>query len=666
MKKFVLLLSLLFAPFVTQAQSVPQVSVNLTPTTGSLQTEFTLDASLSRGADGTNQDLEYQFRADSKLPRTAFTSNPVFKFRPIETGDAVAEVVVRDKSTGLTTISGHRYTVRESEQRSVQIKVSTLTPALGESVIYEATVFGNNLNRDKLQARWDFNSDGRWETNFTTSLIASFTPASGKSFPTVEVKFEDGSIIQASGLDLRTGNQGHAQNSTTNFVSIPQNPLRPPVIEVSPRSATIKENTNLSLDGSKTQLTNDSFLEWIIDGQVLPGKLKINYVFKSSGEKTITLRHCLVSNPDYCLETSTVVEVQAKPNDQFLEVYWQNLSDRGRQTTARDYAVATVSDTLRFTVQTQGTPMQGQSFTYRWDFEGDGQWDTNFESDTFVEHTFNQSRDFIVMVEALPSITTNNFTVLRYVLPVYIERNRAPRGDFDFTQTNNFVGERVTYTAKVSDPESAQLVEVRFDSDADGVWDSDFRNQRSWWWIYDQPGDYKVRLQVRDPQGRIEEVSKIMTILPMPQPQTQVLVSHRTQTENQPILLDGSQSAGRKLTYQWTVQGQPQIKLMGAKTNLKLPAGTYQVQLKIRDRLGVQDSVVFPVTFIPLSDIKPQTSQNVASEAPNMLGYLPGSPDVNNYILPPGGVPQGPSPFQIEAGTALPNDGLVSGMRALP
>ena len=670
MKKFFSLALLTLTPWLVQAQSAPQASVSLVPTTGSLQTEFVLDASQSRNASGNNQNLEYQFRADSKLPRTPFTSNPIFRFRAIETGNATAEVIVRDRNTGLITISGHRYTVRQTQQKSVRITVSTLNPAVNQSVVYEATVFGNNLNRDKLQSRWDFNSDGRWDTNYLNNLTTSFTPQSGKSFPTVEVKFEDGSVIRSRGLEMNTSNTQRSQNSLTAFVSVPRNPLKSPVIEVSPRSAIVKENTNFTLDASKTQITKDSYLEWVIEGRTIPGKEKIDYIFKSSGEKTVTLRHCQISNPDNCLETNTVVNVTAKPNDQFLDLYWQNMSDRGRRTLAKDYAVATATDTLRLTVRPQGIMTRNQSFSYRWDFEGDGNWDTNFAEEALVEHTYNQPGTYIIEVEALPRITTNNFEILRYSLPVYIERNRAPIGDFNFTQTNNYVGEKVTYTATASDPESESLVEVRFDSDADGVWDSEFRNQRSWWWVYDEPGDYNVRMQIRDPQGRVKEVRKMMTILPMLPPKTQVKVSHRAQTENLNIILDASGSQGRKLTYEWTIQGQPQIKYTSARANVRLPAGNYQVQLVVRDRLGVSDSVVFPVTFLPQTSAtsvvgtpRPLLAPIGMNSAVNQISSI--NPTRNNFVIPPGGVAPSVSPFQVEAGDVIKNDGYVSNMRAL-
>ena len=671
MLKKLCLLSLLFWGGV-QAQALPQARLNINPTTGDLRTEFRLDASQSLNPLGNNQDLEYQFRTERRATRTPFSRTSSLSFFPADTGTFTAEVVVRDRQTGATAIAAQRYTVRETTQRQVQIRVSDTNPAEGQSITYEAVVFGNGITRSGLQSRWDFNSDGRWDTGFQPTLIASFSPPPGRAFPTVEVRFPDGTVVRERGFEIDTNAGDRNQNQRSNFVTTQRNNLRAPVIEVSPLRNEIRENTNVSFDGSKTETLPNSYLEWVVESRTIRDKEKIDYIFRTNGSKTVILRHCFENQPESCLETSTSVEIVAQPNDQFLTLSWQNMSDRGRRTTAKDYAVITATDKVRVTARPQGQPSRRQTFLYRWDFEGDGQWDTNFGTDASVEYTYNQTGTFVLLVEAIPSVPTRNFESLTTALPIYVERNRAPFGDFNFTQANNFVGERVTYTAQAEDPESGNSVEVRFDSDADGVWDSDFRNQRSWWWIYDTPGEYEVRMQIRDPQGRLEEMSKTMTILPMPEPEIKVLVSHRTQTENGSVLLDARESLGRQLTYKWTVQGRNDINLSGGRTNLRLPLGNYQVQLTIRDRLGVQDSVVFPVSFVanqPPSAAPPTDLDTFSGFTPNttnIINRLPGARAKNNYIIPPGGAPSIVSPFQIDAGQNSVSPGFVSGMRALP
>lgn len=674
------LLFLTFALLTTltvQAQSVPQVRLSLSPGSGDRQTVFTLDASQSQNARGNTQNLEYQFRVDQFSSRTPYSRTPRITFRASRTGTLTAEVRVRDINTGATSVAAQRYIVRENQQREVQIRVSNTNPLEGDSVTYEAVVFGNGITRSELQSRWDFNSDGRFDTNFRGSLIASDTPAPGRAFPTVEVKFPDGSTIIERGFEVNTSNTRRDQGNSTNFITTDRRGLKKPVIEVTPLSQVIKENTNVTFDGSKTELLQNSFLEWVVESRTIRDQEKINYTFRTSGSKTVTLRHCLVDNPTYCLESSVDIEVETKPNDQYLTLFWNNLSDQGRTQKRNDYALITASDEVRITVRPQGQPSVRQSFLYRWDFEGDGAWDTDFQEETSVEHRYHQPGNYVAVVEGLPSVTTRNFKSLTAFLPVYVERNRAPFGDFDFQQSNNFVGERVTYTAVVKDPESGNRVDVRFDSDADGVWDSDFRQQRSWWWIYDTPGVYNVRMQIRDPQGRLEEVTKPMTILPMPTPQTQVKVSHRSQTENGSIRLDASESVGRKLTYEWTVQGRRDIKLQGAQTNLRLTAGDYQVQLVIRDRLGASDSVVFPVSFVPATTqtnrapmagaigLQQQTAFSGPSTS-NIINQLPGARMQNNFILPPQGAPSIASPFQIDAGFSPQSNGISTSMRAIP
>jgi len=669
MKKFYIAFLALITLPISALAALPSVNIKVTPSTGDLRTNFVLDASNSLNNQGNNQHLQYQFKVSPNSYRTPFSSQSRQTFKASKTGTFKAQVWVRDTKTGSTRTSFFTYRVREELQRDIRISASNTTPGEGETVIYKVTVFGNGFNRDAVQTRWDFNSDGRFDTDFTLGLTGSYTPQVGTTSPTVEVKFPDGQIIRGQGIYATRTSPSRNRPTGRDRIKVvtASNPLKPAIIQFSPNRQNASQNTVFNFDGSDTKMTSGSWLEWIIEGRTITNKDKIRYQFKSSGNKIVTLRHCINRAEPICLDTKTSVSIKAEPNDQFLDITWVNLTDRGRSTLTRDYARATVSDNLRFTVRTQGQPNPGQRFTYRWDFDGDGFWDTDFTEHTSVEHRYNKSSKFVAIVEAQPAITTKNFVSIKHAIPVYIERNRAPQGEFKFTKTGNFVGERIYYTAQVSDEQSGQQVEVRFDSDADGVWDSDFRRQLSWYWVYDVPGKYEVRMQLRDPQGRTNEVKQTMTVLAMPEPEAKVKASHRNQTEGGSILLDATGSEGRELTYEWKVLGQPKVKLQGSRTSLRLPAGDYTVCLIIRDRLGVENQLEFPVSFVPKAQaVATARPSNGVEASPNVLQWLPGAPSLHqdNYVLPNGGVPRGPSPFVIEAGTAIPSDGFVSGMRA--
>lgn len=662
MKKFFGLIITLI-PALSWAQSLPEASLRVTPSVGDLTTTFVLDASDSQAAQGFGSRLEYQFKTSSKALRSSFQASPVFQFRPAEAGTFNAQLWVRDTSSGSVTTTYQRYSVRQETQRDIRISVSNLTPKEGENVTYTVTVFGNNLDRNQIQVRWDFNSDGRWETSLKRDLTATFPAVEGSSEPTVEVVFPDGLRLREKGLFPVTTNTSRSNTRQRLSISTRNLDLKAPVLEIHPSSSSGTENTIFTFDGSNTLTSKDSYLEWVIEGRTIKNQEKITYKFKSSGKKTVILKHCSLSSNEACRETSTSIEIRNEVNDQYLDITWFNVTDRGRGGQNLDYARISSTDKVRFTVRPQGQPSSNQRWRYRWDFDGDGTYDTNFSDKPSAEYTFNEVGTFVAVVEAIPSITTTNFTSLVKALPIYVERNRAPQGEFNFRQDNNYVGEKVYYTAEASDPQSGNVVEVRFDSDADGVWDSDFRRQLSWWWVYDVPGDYNVRMQLRDPQGRVHEVKRTMTILPMVAPKTAVTVSHRSQVERTTIQLDASASQGRALTYEWKVRGQSKVKLQGARTSLRLPAGDYTICLTIRDRLGVEDTVEFPVSFVVKENLVTKQAQPPTEASPNLLRFLPGAPSINNYVLPSNGVPRGPSPFVVEAGTAIPGDGYVSGMR---
>ena len=670
MKKSLLCLFLAFFPSLWVASALPQANVRITPATGDLYTTFTIDASSSTNENGQNTQLLYQFRASPQGLRSPFQSSPIFKFRAKDTGSFNAQVLVLDQRTGGVSTTFHHYRVREELQRDIRIRASNLNPIEGETVIYTVTVFGNNLNRNQLQTRWDFNSDGIFETPFRTGLTGTYSAQVGVASPTVEVKFPDGQVIRGQGIYNRqaaTSRNRITLRDRTPVVTSPS-PIVPPILEVTPSPTNARENTTFTFDGSRTKFTAGSYLEWTIEGRTIRDQKVVRYRFKSPGTHPVTLRHCINRAEPVCVESKTQVTVTAAPLDQILDITWTNLTDPTRPPEARDFARITTTDRIRLNVQRLGQQTAGQTFRYRWDFEGDGFWDTGFAEQNFAEHTYNQVGQFVAVVEAQPQLTSPRFQNLTHVLPVYVHANKAPQGSFTVRNAQNYVGERVWFTAQITDQQSDGQVEVRFDSDADGVWDSDFRHQQSWWWEYDTPGTYQVRMQLRDPQGAVKQVSQNVTILPMPAPQAQVKVSHRTQTAGQTITLDASASTGRQLYFRWSVRGQPHLNLIGARTNLRLPAGDYTVRLRVIDRLGVEDVVDFPVSFTPapVNQLRTANSPAIISArsvaAPSLLSQLPGVSQAD-FIVPAEGIRTGPSPFVVDAGTARPGDGFVSGMR---
>ena len=169
-------------------------------------------------------------------------------------------------------------------------------------------------------------------------------------------------------------------------------------------------------------------------------------------------------------------------------------------------------------------------------------------------------------------------------------------------------------------------IDLRFDLDGDGVWEDDFRPARSEKFRYDVPGEYLVRVQLRDPQLRVTTLTRIIPIFDIPEPDIKVIASHRTQSVNQPIRLNARESEGRGLRYEWRVLNDPLIPVLrGAQTSLRFQdTGEYAVELTITDELGRKDQVTFPVTIVEKSQ------QNITQTAPAVLPENLQIPNISN------------------------------------
>ncbi len=652
MKRIWSILFALLAPVVGFAATLPEANFSITPAKGSLHTEFVIDASLSRNTSGLKTGLKYQFKVAPNEPRTPFQANPVYRFTPKQTGTFRAQMLVLDPSGGITT-TFRTYRVTQSTNRSIRIKTSNTDPNKGEAVEFEVIVLGENgLDRNAFKVRWDYNSDGIFETNFQPGLTGSFVYQVGSSSPTVEVKFPDGEILRTRGIQSSVRDR-FTRNRLTNRDKTPirttSSSLAYPILDVSPGNKVTDENTSFTFDGSKTQLGSGGWLEWHIDGQkVIKDKKIIQHKFSSPGTHQVRLLNCFNRAEPICTESTTEVEIKPDPTDNIVDIKWANLVDHYRPPFAQDFVKATVSDRIRYTAQMIGYNFPGQRWEYRWDFNGDGWWDTVFSQSPVAEYTYPHAGEMEAVVQAKPSFGFSDIGYVEKAIPVFIQKNLAPKGTFSPRNSENFVGDRVFFEADLYDFQSPHQVEIRFDSDADGIWDSDFRRQKSWWWEYDVPGTYEVRMQLRDPQKKVFETKRLIEISPAPDPVAYVKVSDKSLPVGKSFTMDGSNSLGRNLNFEWKILDGPvntRQQRFGQRTSFRFNTpGKYTVCLAVTDKTGKSDQINFPIWVTE--------AQTTPSVAKSPVATPPKTAPVQNL-----------SPYQIVTGYSKPQKPFLTNMR---
>ena len=148
---------------------------------------------------------------------------------------------------------------------------------------------------------------------------------------------------------------------------------------------------------------------------------------------------------------------------------------------------------------------------FRWDWEDDGTWDTDFEP-YYAEqtHIYNEPGEHTVRLQArdgqyATGETTKTLTVANTYVPV---------ADFTITPGSGTVDTTFTLDASAcyDNEDPTEMLEVRWNWDRDPDWDTDWSTNKIEQHKFTFPGTYTIQLIVRDNDGYTNVVSKNFSI----------------------------------------------------------------------------------------------------------------------------------------------------------
>jgi uncharacterized protein (TIGR02145 family) len=144
------------------------------------------------------------------------------------------------------------------------------------------------------------------------------------------------------------------------------------------------------------------------------------------------------------------------------------------------------------------------SLMVRWDWESDSIFDTEFSTTKVIEHQFSSGATYYISVEVKDTKgKTNRFTDFVKVN----WSNRPPQAALHITPERGFLQDifRMDATA-VSDAEDKNAVlQVRFDFEGDGTWDTEYSTVKVVAHQYTVAGTYPVKLEVKDTGDATDE-----------------------------------------------------------------------------------------------------------------------------------------------------------------
>ena len=237
---------------------------------------------------------------------------------------------------------------------------------------------------------------------------------------------------------------------------------------------------------------------------------------------------------------------------------------------------------------------------YRWDFESDGEWDTNFSRSKTVEHTFNTAGTYAVTLQVLDG----DGLLDEETKDVIVVENTNPFAYFEFKPSTGTT--KQVFTFRTSESNDSQykdaFLEYRFDWDGDGNFDTPFDAKDVWRHMFEESGTHHVVMEVRDPEGASSFAEATIEVFENQPPTASFVID----VVGEKYHFDASGSTdpeGQKLQYRWDFNytGKNDINFSTGWTTSSKYSGVYDlvgskvVRLQVRDTDGAIDD-----TFLSL------------------------------------------------------------------
>jgi len=255
------------------------------------------------------------------------------------------------------------------------------------------------------------------------------------------------------------------------------------------------------------------------------------------------------------------------------------------------------------------------SLEVRWDWEDDGAWDTPWSVAKLATHRYPFPGAFTIRLgvrdtagltaTATRQVWVNNTTpAARFTV-------RPGQGDILTTFTAD-----ASASSDLEDPPSS--LEVRWDWEDDGVWDTAWSPAREASHRYDSTGRFSIHLEVRDSGGLTAEVAREVGVNNSA-PEAAFSISPATGTTETGFSFDASGSTdvedaatSLEVRWDWDADGTWDTSWSRNKTTAHRfdAAGPHRVVLQVRDSGGLTDMAerwveVAPGTSPPTSGFEP-------------------------------------------------------------
>ncbi|MFO7616062.1 MAG: FISUMP domain-containing protein [Bacteroidales bacterium] len=154
---------------------------------------------------------------------------------------------------------------------------------------------------------------------------------------------------------------------------------------------------------------------------------------------------------------------------------------------------------------------ENDAFYFRWDWDGDGLWDTKYSTGTKIEHRYLQTGEYLARVEMADGRKqVRSDSILITITQGYSK----PRAYFTVTpETGNYLT-RFVFDASLTrdDEDSLDQLQFRWDYEGKGFGGYNFSSSPIGETKYSKTGVYNPKLEVRDPSGLVATYTRELRV----------------------------------------------------------------------------------------------------------------------------------------------------------
>src|SRR2546428_406657 len=185
------------------------------------------------------------------------------------------------------------------------------------------------------------------------------------------------------------------------------------------------------------------------------------------------------------------------------------------------------STVFSFTAQVSDDHDSASSIQVRWDWTGDGTWDTAWSTTKIASHRYSTAGNKTVVVEAIDSggLTARQSHLVQVTAqpppPPPPPPNAPPTADFTLTPNSGNTSTVFSFTETAADDhDSSSSIQVRWDWNGDGTWDTAWSTTKTATHTLSAARSYTVIVQAVDSGGltAIQSHSISVTAPPPPPP----------------------------------------------------------------------------------------------------------------------------------------------------